>query len=82
MFDKRCRAGVERSLRPVGSGLAKARITADQLTALGLVLGAAAVVRYNALTSDDPRRYGRAAQVRVRAVADLAGTPALAAHAH
>lgn len=25
---------------------------------------------------------GRAAQVRVRAVADLAGTPALVAHAH
>ena len=44
MFDKRCRAGVERSLRPVGSGLAKARITADQLTALGLVLSAACAV--------------------------------------
>ena len=35
MFDKRCRAGVERSLRPVGSGLAKAKISADQLTVLG-----------------------------------------------
>lgn len=44
MFDKRCRAGVERSLRPVGSGLAKARISADQLTALGLVLSAACAV--------------------------------------
>ena len=44
MFDKRCRAGVERSLRPVGSGLAKARISADQLTALGLILSAACAV--------------------------------------
>jgi CDP-diacylglycerol--glycerol-3-phosphate 3-phosphatidyltransferase len=41
MFDKRCRAGVERSLRPVGSGLKKAGISADQLTVLGLVLSAA-----------------------------------------
>jgi CDP-diacylglycerol---glycerol-3-phosphate 3-phosphatidyltransferase len=44
MFDKRCRTGVERSLRPVGSGLAKAKITADQLTALGLLLSAACAV--------------------------------------
>jgi CDP-diacylglycerol--glycerol-3-phosphate 3-phosphatidyltransferase len=44
MFDKRCRAGVERSLRPVGSGLKKAGITADQLTVLGLVLSAACAV--------------------------------------
>ena len=44
MFDKRCRTGVERSLRPVGSTLAKARISADQLTALGLVLSAACAV--------------------------------------
>lgn len=41
MFDKRCRAGVERSLRPVGSGLGKAGISADQLTVLGLVLSGA-----------------------------------------
>src|SRR5215210_635319 len=41
MFDKRCRTGVERSLRPVGSSLAKARISADQLTVLGLILSAA-----------------------------------------
>jgi len=41
MFDKRCRAGVERSLRPVGSGLKKAGITADQLTLAGLVISAA-----------------------------------------
>jgi CDP-diacylglycerol--glycerol-3-phosphate 3-phosphatidyltransferase len=40
MFDKRCRAGVERSLRPVGTGLKKAGISADQLTVLGLVLSA------------------------------------------
>ena len=44
MFDKRCRAGVERSLRPVGSGLKKAGITADQLTVLGLLLSAACAV--------------------------------------
>lgn len=44
MFDKRCRTGVERSLRPVGSGLAKAKISADQLTALGLILSAACAV--------------------------------------
>jgi CDP-diacylglycerol--glycerol-3-phosphate 3-phosphatidyltransferase len=44
MFDKRCRAGVERGLRPVGSGLEKAGISADQLTVLGLVLSAACAV--------------------------------------
>ena len=44
MFDKRCRPGVERSLRPVGTGLKKAGITADQLTVLGLVLSAACAV--------------------------------------
>lgn len=44
MFDKRCRAGVERSLRPVGTGLKKAGITADQLTVLGLLLSAACAV--------------------------------------
>ena len=44
MFDKRCRAGVERSLRPVGSGLKNAGISADQLTVLGLILSAACAV--------------------------------------
>jgi CDP-diacylglycerol--glycerol-3-phosphate 3-phosphatidyltransferase len=44
MFDKRCRAGVERSLRPVGSGLKKAGVSADQLTVLGLVLSAACAI--------------------------------------
>ena len=44
MFDKRCRAGVERSLRPVGTGLKRAGISADQLTVLGLVLSAACAV--------------------------------------
>ncbi|MCA1692572.1 MAG: CDP-alcohol phosphatidyltransferase family protein, partial [Actinobacteria bacterium] len=38
MFDKRCRTGVERSLRPVGSGLGKLGITANQLTATGVVI--------------------------------------------
>src|SRR5215213_5100657 len=40
MFDKRCRAGVERSLKPVGTGLKKI-VTADQLTVLGLLLSIA-----------------------------------------
>ncbi len=44
MFDKRCRAGVERSLRPVGTGLKRAGISADQLTVLGLVISAACAV--------------------------------------
>ena len=44
MFDKRCRAGVERSLRPVGTGLKRAGISADQLTVLGLILSGACAV--------------------------------------
>ena len=44
MFDKRCRAGVERGLRPVGTGLKRAGISANQLTVLGLVLSAACAV--------------------------------------
>lgn len=44
MFDNRCRAGVERSLKPVGTGLKKVGISADQLTVLGLVLSAACAV--------------------------------------
>ena len=44
MFDKRCRTGVERGLRPVGSGLGKVGITADQLTALGVLISACAAV--------------------------------------
>ena len=38
MFDKRCRPGVERGLRPVGSDLGKVGITANQLTVAGIVL--------------------------------------------
>lgn len=38
MFDKRCRTGVEKGLGPVGSSLGKAGITADQLTAAGVVI--------------------------------------------
>lgn len=41
MFDKRCRPGVERGLRPVGSGLERAGVSANQLTVLGLVLSVA-----------------------------------------
>jgi len=44
MFDTRCRAGVERGLRPVGSGLKRAGISADQLTLSGLVISAAVAV--------------------------------------
>ena len=42
MFDKRCRAGVERGLRPVGTGLKRAGVSADQLTAVGLLISVAA----------------------------------------
>lgn len=42
MFDKRCRAGVERGLRPVGSGLERAGVSADQLTVVGLLISFAA----------------------------------------
>jgi CDP-diacylglycerol--glycerol-3-phosphate 3-phosphatidyltransferase len=42
LFDKRCRAGVERGLRPVGSGLGRVGITANQLTATGMVISALA----------------------------------------
>ena len=44
--------------------LAVGRPSVGRFLAAGVVLGAAAVVRYNALTRDDPRRYGRAAQIR------------------
>ena len=44
MFDKRCRAGVERGLRPVGTGLKRAGVSADQLTAVGLLISVAAAV--------------------------------------
>ncbi len=42
MFDKRCRTGVEKTLRPVGSGLGRVGVTADQLTASGILLSAMA----------------------------------------
>jgi CDP-diacylglycerol--glycerol-3-phosphate 3-phosphatidyltransferase len=42
MFDKRCRAGVERGLRPVGTGLKRVGVSADQLTAVGLLISVAA----------------------------------------
>jgi CDP-diacylglycerol--glycerol-3-phosphate 3-phosphatidyltransferase len=41
MFDKRLRAGVERGLRPVGSGLERAGISANQLTLIGLLVSVA-----------------------------------------
>jgi CDP-diacylglycerol--glycerol-3-phosphate 3-phosphatidyltransferase len=44
MFDGRWRAGAERTLRPVGDGLRRTGISADHLTAVGLLLAAAAAV--------------------------------------
>jgi heme A synthase len=44
--------------------LAFSRPSVGRFLAAGLLLGAAAVVRHNALHRDDPGRYGRAAQVR------------------
>ena len=44
--------------------LAFSRPSVGRFLAAGLVLGGAAVVRYNAVHRDDPGRYGRAAQVR------------------
>jgi uncharacterized membrane protein YidH (DUF202 family) len=44
--------------------LAFSRPSIGRFLAAGLLLGAAAVVRYNDRTRDDPRRYGRAAQIR------------------
>ncbi len=44
MFDKRCRAGVERGLRPVGTGLKRAGVSADQLTTVGLLISVAAAL--------------------------------------
>ncbi|MGI9033365.1 MAG: CDP-alcohol phosphatidyltransferase family protein [Acidimicrobiales bacterium] len=42
MFDKRCRADVERGLEPVGSSLERVGVSANQLTAAGLVISAVA----------------------------------------
>lgn len=42
MFDKKCRANVERSLKPVGSSLERAGISANQLTLVGLGVSVAA----------------------------------------
>jgi hypothetical protein len=44
--------------------LAAARPSVGRLIAGGLLLGAAAVVRYQDQRRDDPTRYGRSAQVR------------------
>jgi len=44
MFDKRCRQDVERGLKPVGSSLERAGISANQLTLAGLAVSAAAAV--------------------------------------
>ena len=40
------------------------RPSVGRFLAAGMLLGAAAVVRYNSLRRDDPARYGRAAQIR------------------
>jgi CDP-diacylglycerol--glycerol-3-phosphate 3-phosphatidyltransferase len=44
VFDGRWRGSIERGLRPVGTNLRRTGITADHLTATGLVLAAAASV--------------------------------------
>ena len=43
---------------------ALSRPSVGRFLAAGLVLGGAAVMRYNAVHRDDPGRYGRSAQVR------------------
>ena len=48
MFDGRWRTGVERGLEPVGTSLRRTGISADHLTAAGLVLAAAAAVTIGA----------------------------------
>jgi CDP-diacylglycerol--glycerol-3-phosphate 3-phosphatidyltransferase len=44
MLDGRFRANIEKGLRPIGLNLRKTGITADHLTALGVVMAAAAAV--------------------------------------
>src|SRR5438445_8665397 len=44
MFDRRWRSGVERGLEPVGSTIRRTGISADHLTASGLVLAGACAV--------------------------------------
>jgi len=44
MFDGRFRAPIEKAVRPVGQGLRKTGMSPDHLTAVGLVLAAAAAV--------------------------------------
>ncbi|MDQ3978108.1 MAG: CDP-alcohol phosphatidyltransferase family protein [Actinomycetota bacterium] len=44
VFDKRCRTGIDKSLRPVGSGLGRVGITANQLTATGILLSGLAAL--------------------------------------
>ena len=44
--------------------LAFGRPSVGRFLAAGLLIGAAAVVRYNSLHRDDPGRYGRSAQIR------------------
>jgi len=44
LFDKRLRSQVEKRLRPVGTNIRRTGITADHLTALGVVMAAAAAV--------------------------------------
>ncbi len=70
MTARRLRLGTRLLILALAAGgvlllvLAVGRPSVGRFLAAGVVLGAAAVVRYNALTRDDPRRYGRAAQIR------------------
>jgi hypothetical protein len=44
MLDGRWKANIEKGLRPIGANLRKAGISADQLTAMGVVMAAGAAV--------------------------------------
>jgi CDP-diacylglycerol---glycerol-3-phosphate 3-phosphatidyltransferase len=48
MFDGRWRKGLDQGLQPVGAGLRRTGITANHLTASGLVLAAACAVAVGA----------------------------------
>ena len=48
MFDKNFRAQVERGLRPVGANIRRTGLTADHLTALGVLMAAGAAVAIGA----------------------------------
>lgn len=66
MFDKRCRPGVEKGLKPIGSSLRNAGLSADQLTVAGLLLSA-----FAALAVAKGALVAGAALLALSAVADV-----------